>query len=764
VASNIVEIIYALIDKVSPKAKQVSTALAVIDEKAAKAGGSVDSLEKKQSKLSASMVEFVAVSAGIVYGLKKIGESVIGAAIKYEQQEMAFTSMLGSSLRAQELISEIQQTAASTPFEQTDLIDYAKKLIAVGVASDEVIPAMRMLGDVASALGTEKLPQIVRGYSDIQAAGRAMGGDLKQLRDAAVPIERYLSQVLGVTQSQVRKLGEESKISAEDVKKAFQLMTSEGEKFHGMMAAQSKTTGGALSNLRDQLGILAISFGAPLLAPLNFLIGALNSFLGLIRKLSPETKTFISVSVAVAAGVMGLVTAFGLLAIAIGGAKLALIALASSTGIGLVVAAVGLLGVAVYKDMPAIQLAFYETSISIGQNILSIINYINSLLDVLNKIPGTLKLSIGTTGLEGFIADAKKSAAEIKAQMVKAEKERKAAAEKEKADAAASRAKELADKKMAEENAKNDKLRIEKEASDQALESAQEEARKAKEILLQQKDDELEIRRKAIAAQLLMQHVVGEQETAFAQSQADKHREINARLAADTIALAQADFARQNELDNLSIEDKILRAEEELSRENLSSESKNAISQKLYDLELERMAALDAKKKLQNSMFLESFAKFGEGQLSLQEAINGGMLDFFKQIAYAKLDIEAANLFQTGMGLLTASMFTNPMGYAHLAGAALISAGSRAAIGSIKLAEGGIVMPQSGGVQATIGEGGRAEAVIPLDDPRSQEVLGGGGNSSRVIILDADGMTTLAKGVYKKQTEMLRTGELTPRK
>ncbi len=763
-ASNIVEIIYSLIDKVSPKAKHVSAALGGIDEKAAKAGGSVDSLEKKQSKLSASMVEFVAVSAGIVYGLKKIGESVIGAAIKYEQQEMAFTSMLGSSLRAQELIAEIQQTAASTPFEQTDLIDYAKKLIAVGVASDEVIPAMRMLGDVASALGTEKLPQIVRGYSDIQAAGRAMGGDLKQLRDATVPIDRYLSRVLGVTQTQVRKLGEESKISSEDVKKAFQLMTSEGEDFYKMMQGQSKTTGGALSNLRDQIGILAISFGTPLLAPLNFLIGALNSFLGLIRKLSPETKTFISVSVAVAAGVMGLVTAFGLLALAIGGAKLALIALASSTGIGLVVAAVGLLGVAVYKNLNSVRIYFYEANLAIVQVIISIINHINSLLSLLEKIPGNLKLSIGTAGLKESQAAYSKGLADIKAARIKDENEKKAAAEKEKADAAASRAKELADKKMAAENAKNDKLRIEKEASDKALDAAKEESDKAKEILLQQKDDELEIRRKAIAAQLLMQHVVGEQETAFAQSQADKHRDINARLAADTIALAQADFARQNELDNLSIEDKILRAEEELSRENLSSESKNAISQKLYDLELERMAALDAKKKLQNSMFLESFAKFGEGQLSLQEAINGGMLDFFKQIAYAKLDIEAANLFQTGMGLLTASMFTNPMGYAHLAGAALISAGSRAAIGSIKLAEGGIVMPQSGGVQATIGEGGRAEAVIPLDDPRSQEVLGGGGNSSRVIILDADGMTTLAKGVYKKQTEMLRTGELTPRK
>lgn len=763
-ASSFVEIIYTLIDKVSPKAKHVSTALAVIDEKAQSAGKGVDSLEKKQSKLSSAMVEFVAVSAGVVYGLKKIGESVLGAAIKYEQQEMAFTSMLGSSLRAQELIAEIQQTAASTPFEQTDLIDYAKKLIAVGVASDEVIPAMRMLGDVASALGTEKLPQIVRGYSDIQAAGRAMGADMRQLRDATVPIDKYLSRVLGVSATQVRKLGEESKISAEDVKKAFQLMTSEGEDFYNMMAAQAKTTGGALSNLRDQIGILAISFGTPLLAPLNYLIGALNSFLGLIRKLSPETKTFISISVAVAAGVMGLATAFGLLTLAIGGAKLAMLALAGSTGIGLVVAGVSLLAVAVYKNMNEIKLSFYEARLAINENIRSIINHINSLLNLLAKIPGNFKLSIATAKYDENIAEAKKAIIELKAAMAKADKDEKDAAAQKQADAAASRAKELADKKLAAEQAKNDRLRIETEASDKALEAAKEEATKAKETLLQQKDDELEIRRKAIAAQLLMQHVVGEQETAFAQSQADKHREIYARLAADTVALAQADFERQSELDNLSIEAKILRAEEELAIDTLSAEAKNAISQELYDLELKRLADLDAKKKLQNSMFLESFAKFGQGQLSLQEAINNGMLDFYKQQAYAALDIEAAKLFQTGMGLLISSMFTNPLGYAHLAGAALVSAGGRAAIGSIKLAEGGIVMPQSGGVQATIGEGGRAEAVIPLDDPRSQEVLGGGGNSSRVIILDADGMTTLAKGVYKKQTEMLRTGELTPRK
>jgi len=154
----------------------------------------------------------------------------------------------------------------------------------------------------------------------------------------------------------------------------------------------------------------------------------------------------------------------------------------------------------------------------------------------------------------------------------------------------------------------------------------------------------------------------------------------------------------------------------------------------------------------------------GEGQLSIQEAVSEGILEFYKREALAAIDIEAGKLLQMGIGKLMASMFTDPLGYAAIAAAGAITSGARSIISPIKLAEGGIVMPQSGGVQATIGEGGRAEAVIPLDDPRSQEVLGGGQAILRVIILDSDGMTTLAKGVYKKQTEMLRTGELTPRK
>ena len=59
--------------------------------------------------------------------------------------------------------------------------------------------------------------------------------------------------------------------------------------------------------------------------------------------------------------------------------------------------------------------------------------------------------------------------------------------------------------------------------------------------------------------------------------------------------------------------------------------------------------------------------------------------------------------------------------------AAVVAAGlaNVAKIGGVQLAEGGVVLPRVGGTMATIGEAGRAEAVIPLDDEDAQEKIAG---------------------------------------
>lgn len=58
--------------------------------------------------------------------------------------------------------------------------------------------------------------------------------------------------------------------------------------------------------------------------------------------------------------------------------------------------------------------------------------------------------------------------------------------------------------------------------------------------------------------------------------------------------------------------------------------------------------------------------------------------------------------------------------------AAIIAYGAEqiSRVNSAQMAQGGIVQAQPGGMLATIGEGGKDEAVIPLDDERTQDILG----------------------------------------
>ena len=62
--------------------------------------------------------------------------------------------------------------------------------------------------------------------------------------------------------------------------------------------------------------------------------------------------------------------------------------------------------------------------------------------------------------------------------------------------------------------------------------------------------------------------------------------------------------------------------------------------------------------------------------------------------------------------------------------------------GGLKLAAGGIVLPRPGGTMATIGEGGSAEAVIPLD--RLDRMMNGGGGGATYVVNVNGGLSTSA--------------------
>jgi hypothetical protein len=104
----------------------------------------------------------------------------------------------------------------------------------------------------------------------------------------------------------------------------------------------------------------------------------------------------------------------------------------------------------------------------------------------------------------------------------------------------------------------------------------------------------------------------------------------------------------------------------------------------------------------------------------MQNSNNKTLAAIGKAAALTNIAIETPVAVARALGA-----FPPPFNFVAAGAVAAAMAAQAANVAGIQLAEGGIVMPRPGGVQATIGEGGQPEAVIPLDKAGSFG-LGGG--------------------------------------
>jgi tape measure domain-containing protein len=172
--------------------------------------------------------------------------------------------MLGSGEKATQLLADLSAFASKTPFELTGIRQNAKQLLAMGIASDDLIPTMKALGDVSAGLSVP-LDRLALAYGQVIAKGKLQGGELKQFTEAGVPLIATMSKTLGVTQGEFYKMVEAGKISADEVVKAFQTMSGEGGQFNNLMIQQSQTMSGMWSNFKDQLALTGEAIGTALM-------------------------------------------------------------------------------------------------------------------------------------------------------------------------------------------------------------------------------------------------------------------------------------------------------------------------------------------------------------------------------------------------------------------------------------------------------------------------------------------------------------------
>lgn len=213
----------------------------------------------------------LSLSAG---ALTAAGVAAIKLAADVETTRVQFEVLTKSADKANQLLGEITELAASTPFQKMELADAGRKLLAFGSSAEDVVVQLRQIGDIAALTGNS-ITELAELYGKAQVQGRLFAEDINQLTGRGIPIIQELAKQFGVTDAEVKKLVEDGKVGFANIQQAFADMTSGAGQFAGGMERLSETTAGKLSTLKDNLSEIAVEIGERLLPSVNAFVDAI---------------------------------------------------------------------------------------------------------------------------------------------------------------------------------------------------------------------------------------------------------------------------------------------------------------------------------------------------------------------------------------------------------------------------------------------------------------------------------------------------------
>lgn len=244
--------------------RQLNAQLQQLVQQSTAAARSVDNFgnEAKKTAKEAEFLGFklsditkLAGGLGLAFGVRELKDLAIGAvqsAINYETLNVQFEVFLGSAEKAKTTLADLNKFSIETPFTPDQVNAAGRSLLAFGFTTEQLLPTLKMVGDVSSAVGKD-FNELATIYGKARTAGTLYAEDINQLTEAGIPIIEELSKVMGVQVDQVKKLGSEGKLHFADLETAFANMTGEGGRFSGMMDKMSQSTAGLMSTIEGKL-------------------------------------------------------------------------------------------------------------------------------------------------------------------------------------------------------------------------------------------------------------------------------------------------------------------------------------------------------------------------------------------------------------------------------------------------------------------------------------------------------------------------------
>lgn len=254
-------------------------------------GPAADRIRGHFQKITSSIIGLLPNIKSLILGFAAAGAAItyfgLRSFIRFEQSVASITALLGGSQEAvAQFVSRVEDLATRTPFAVDGLIDLSKQLLSIGVNGRDVIPTLQILADAGALFGTSSqgISEGVRALGQIRNSTKPLTQDVRQLTTAFVGFNAEFELAQGAAE---RGLTVDQLTGAQ----AYAIIIERLKEFNGLQGAaerQSRTLGGALSNLGDRVSIAAREAFSPLGETLAKLVPVIGDRLeAAFRRLAP---------------------------------------------------------------------------------------------------------------------------------------------------------------------------------------------------------------------------------------------------------------------------------------------------------------------------------------------------------------------------------------------------------------------------------------------------------------------------------------------
>lgn len=216
-----------------------------------------------ESKIMDEAFAKIGTMAGGYFGVQALanfGREIVNVRGEFQQLGIAFEVMLGSKEKADAMMAQQVEFAQKTPYTLTEVATNTKQLMAMGVATEDVMKTMKALGDVSAGVSVP-ISRVAINYGQVMTLGKLQGREIRDFAMAGIPIIDELAKMLGKTKAEILDMSEAGQISAQMTTEAFMRMSGEGGKFFNMMEKQNSSVTGQISNLQDKISVMFNEIG-----------------------------------------------------------------------------------------------------------------------------------------------------------------------------------------------------------------------------------------------------------------------------------------------------------------------------------------------------------------------------------------------------------------------------------------------------------------------------------------------------------------------